>query len=31
MNEVVGADEGTIGNSGDKQICGVEQCSVNIH
>ena len=29
MNEVAGADEGSSGNGGDKQICGVIQCSVN--
>ncbi len=29
MNEVASADEGSSGNGGDKQICGVIQCSVN--
>ena len=31
MNEVAGADEGTSGNGGDKQISGGGQCSVNNH
>jgi hypothetical protein len=29
MNEVVGADEGSRGNGGDKQICGGGQFIVN--
>jgi hypothetical protein len=29
MNEVAGVDEGSRENGGDKQICGVIQCSVN--
>ena len=29
MNEGAGADDGSSGNGGDKQICGVWQCSVN--
>ncbi len=28
MNEVAGTDERSSGNGGDKQICGVIQCSV---